>query len=78
MKPLSPQQLQNQVNQFNAAYSIGDKVEVLKSRSGDETFIDVIKHPATIMGGHTAMAWLVGKGSYDLTFVVGKIESQTV
>jgi hypothetical protein len=70
--PLTEQQLQNQVNQFNETFKVGDKVEVLKRANGEETFIDEIKHEATIMGGHTAMTWLKGKGSYDLTFVKGK------
>lgn len=72
MKQLHEKQLENQINQFNELYEIGDKVEVLKNLNSDETFIDEIKHNATIMGGHTAMTWLKGKGSYDLTFVVGK------
>lgn len=72
MRQLTQQQLENQVNQFNQTYKVGDEVEVLKRADGSETFIDEIKHEATIMGGHTAMTWLKGKGSYDLTFVKGK------
>jgi len=72
MRQPSQQQLENQVNQFNTTYKVGDKVEVLKRANGTETFIDEIKHEATIMGGHTAMTWLREKGSYDLTFVRGK------
>jgi len=72
MKQLTQQQLENQVNQFNEAYKVGDTVEVLKWSDENETFIDVIKHEATIMGGHTAMTWLKDKGSFDLTFVRGK------
>lgn len=71
MRQLSPQQLQNQVNTFNRAYKVGDKVEVLKSAKSAETFVDEIKNEATVMGEHTAMTWLKGKGSYDLSFVVG-------
>ena len=69
---MTPQQLKNQVNQFNETYKVGDTVAVLKRSNGTETFIDVIKHEATIMGGHTAMTWLKEHGSYDLTFVCGK------
>lgn len=72
MRQLTQQQLENQVSQFNQTYKVGDEVEVLKRADGTETFIDEIKHEATIMGGHTAMTWLKGKGSYDLTFVKGK------
>lgn len=75
MNKLSQSQLENQVEQFNEAYAVGDTVEVMKYADGAETFTDVIKHPATIMGGHTAMAWLKEKGSYDLTFVRRKINS---
>lgn len=69
---MNKQFLENQINQFNDAYKVGDKVEVMKTRDGEETFVDEIKYPATVMGGHTAMAWLKDKGSYDLTFVKGK------
>lgn len=72
MRQLTSQQLENQVNQFNETYKVGDKVEVLKIATGTATFTDEIKHPATVMGGHTAMCWLKQKGSYDLTFVKGK------
>lgn len=71
MERLSRQQLENQVTQFNAAYKVGDKVEVLRYGGDDETFIDEITHEATIMGGHTAMTWLQSKGAYNLTFVRG-------
>lgn len=70
---LSKEQLQNQVNTFNAAYKVGDKVKVMKNTYSEESFEDEIRHEATIMGGHTAMTWLVNGGSYDLTFVKGKI-----
>lgn len=74
MKKLSEKQLINQVNNFNKIYKIGDKVEVYKIKGQKETFIDEIRYEASIMGGHTAMAWLKGKGSYDLTFIKGKAE----
>ncbi len=70
MEQLSKEQLESQVETFNKAYKVGDLIEVYK-KLGGETFVDEIKHSATIMGGHTAMTWLKGKGSYDLTFVKG-------
>ena len=73
MGQLSQQQLENQVNLFNQQFKVGDKVEVYKHADRRETFTDTIRYEASIMGGHTAMAWLVGKGSYDLTFVKGKV-----
>lgn len=72
MRQLSQRQLENQVAQFNLAFNVGDKVEVLEQANEDATFVDEITHAATIMGGHTAMTWLKGRGSYDLTFVKGR------
>lgn len=66
--------LQNQIDQFNAKYKVGDMVEVEKFKGSKDVFIDEIRYEATIMGGHTAMTWLMNKGSYDLTFVKGKAE----
>lgn len=66
------QKLQNQIDNFNSKYKVGDKVEVEKYKGSKDVFVDVIKHEATIMGGHTAMTWLENKGCYDLTFVKGK------
>lgn len=61
----------DKIELFNLKYSVGDAVRV----KGDGTeFIDKVRYPASIMGGHTAMAWLEGKGSYLIDRVVGKIE----
>ena len=60
----------DKVELFNLKYAIGDKVQV-KDDDGN-TFIDVVKYPASVMGGHTAMAWLEGKGSYLIDRVIGK------
>ena len=73
MGQLSQQQLENKINTFNNAYSVGDKVEVMKTSDGSDKFEAIIKHEATILGGHTAVTWLEGKGSYDLDFVVRKL-----
>ena len=72
MKKVSQQELEKRVHKFNATYKVGEEVEVLKTLDGKETFIDTIKHEATILGGHTAITWLKEKGCYDLTFVRGK------
>ena len=77
MNQLSKEQLESQVNTFNSTYKVGDKVEVWLIL-GKKTFIDEIKHEATIMGGHTAMAWLKGRGSYDLTFVKGLAKKEAL
>lgn len=69
--------LENLKNAFNEAYSVGDSIEVLITINGAETFIDKIKHKATIMGGHTVVTWLEKKGSYDISFVRGKAKLNT-
>lgn len=63
-KQPSAAELQKQVDDFNANFVVGDYVTV-KTDNGT-TVTDVIAHKATIMGGHTAMAWLEKKGSYKL------------
>jgi len=76
MKQLSKEQLESQIETFNRAYKVGDKVEVYRILGEKETFVDEIKHEATIMGGHTAMTWLKDKGSYDLSFVKGAAKDE--
>lgn len=66
--------LEKQIQNFNNTYKVGDKVEVAKIKGTNMTFIDEIKHEATIMGGHTAVTWLKEKGSYDLSHVVKKVD----
>lgn len=62
----------DKVELFNLKYKIGDLVQV-KGDNG-EIFIDKVRFPASVMGGHTAMAWLEGKGSYLIDRVIGKAE----
>lgn len=57
-------QLQKEVDDFNIRFKQGQMVKVLKD--GGDTVIDHIRYPASIMGGHTAMAWLEVCGSYLL------------
>lgn len=63
-------QQQSKVDGFNKKYSVGDKVRVLDD-FGNE-FIDTVKYEASIMGGHTAMAWLENKGSFLIDRVIDK------
>ncbi|GHE65161.1 hypothetical protein GCM10011340_20290 [Roseivirga thermotolerans] len=70
IKTPTQQQLQSQIDTFNRAYKVGEKVEVYNCNS-PETFLDEIKSEATIMGGHTAITWLKEKGWWDLSFVKG-------
>jgi acetylornithine/succinyldiaminopimelate/putrescine aminotransferase len=62
----------DRVELFNKTYTTGDKV-IVKDDNGNE-FTDVVKAPASIMGGHTAVAWLEDKGSYLLERVIRKAE----
>lgn len=61
---------------FNKTYNVGDMVRVI----GDDgkEFIDEVKYPASIMGGHTAMAWLKEKGSYRIERVIGLVNKKTL
>lgn len=60
----------NKIPAFNEKYKVGESV-IVTDDDGNE-FTDVIKYPASVMGGHTAMAWLEGKGSYLLDRVIRK------
>lgn len=69
-KPKSQAQLQMECDAFNFNYAVGDTVKVMGDHG--EIFQDKISHKATIMGGHTSMAWLSGKGSYLLERIISK------
>jgi len=56
--------MESKVRIFNDRHPVGSKVIVIKDFG--EQVEDVIKWEATIMGGHTAMAWLKDNGSYCL------------
>lgn len=44
------------VEKFNNAYNVGDTVNV---KQDDGSVIEwTVKHPATILGGHTAVIWI--------------------
>lgn len=62
----------DKVEAFNLKYKEGDSVRVLDD-FGNE-FTDKVKAPASILGGHTAMAWLEDKGSYLIERVIGKCD----
>lgn len=69
-KPLT--ELMLQVEEFNRTHELGDIVQVRRSYS--QPFFDVtIKHPATILGGHTAVGWFKElSGCHSLDFVRDK------
>lgn len=60
----------DKVEAFNLKYAVGDEVVVLDDEGKE--FIDTVRHPASVMGGHTAVAWLEGKGSYNINRVIRK------
>lgn len=61
---------QVKVDGFNQTYKPGDPVRVLDDSKNE--FMDTVKAPASVLGGHTAVAWLQGKGSYLIDRVIGK------
>ncbi len=55
-KQKSIEELQKQVDLFNERHFVGDTVQARHSLS--QPYFDVtVKHPATILGGHTAVGW---------------------
>lgn len=68
-KQKSQRQLQSEVDKFNEVHKIGDKVK-LKLDLGEEREV-IIRHQATILGGHTAVGWFEGiSGCYALSSVI--------
>lgn len=69
MKQPHPQELQKEIDEFNREYKVGDAIQVFSDTG--HIVRDVIKHEATIMGGHSPVAWLKKLGSYRLDRVIG-------
>lgn len=67
MQP-SLKKIQSQVDNFNSKHSVGDSVK-LRLDSGEVKEVK-ISHPATILGGHSAVGWFEGvSGCYSLSSV---------
>lgn len=65
----STQIMESKINVFNENHPVGSDVYVIKD-NGDK-IRTTVKHPACIMSGHTAVAWLDGIiGAYALDRVV--------
>lgn len=61
--------MESKIEFFNKNHPVGSDVFVIKD-NGDRIKTQV-KHPACIMGGHTAVAWLDGIiGAYALDRVI--------
>lgn len=64
----SPEVLKAKIEAFNEMHSVGSKVLVV--RDDGRITRTTVKHPATILGEHTAVAWLDKiVGCYDLSRV---------
>lgn len=70
-KKKSINQLQKEIESFNAKYKVGDDVKVRLDNK--ETIVAKVEYPATILGGHTAVGWFNHpdiSGCYSLSSVV--------
>ena len=57
---------QQAIDRFNAECPVGSEV-IVKLDSGEEKRTTV-RYPASLLGGHTPVGWIVGVvGCYDLT-----------
>ena len=61
-------------DRFNSQFAVGTKVFV--ELDDGSVVEDTVEHPATLMGGHTPVAWLTNKGSFLLTRVCADMRSQ--
>lgn len=69
MKQKSLKKLQEQIDSFNSKVAVGDKVKI-KSGVDSEWKEVTVSHPATILGGHSAVGWFEGvRGCHSLDFV---------
>jgi len=61
--------MESKVDVFNEKHPIGSPVVVIKDFG--EKIMATVRHPAEVMGGHTAVVWLDGiSGAYALNRVV--------
>ena len=78
-KPPTLKQLEKRRDELNKKFSVGDEV-MLKKDFHDDLFPTKIRHPFSIMGGHSVVGWLEGvAGGYLEThiFAVQKREPIT-
>lgn len=69
--PPTQQQLERAVEQWNAKHPVGTVCRYWRMvREGEPSGSGPVKHPATVLGGHTAVAWIEGcVGCIALTHV---------
>ena len=64
--------MQKQCDDFNDRYQVGQSVTFWTGpREGNPTHEGPIRFAAEIMGGHTPVVWIEGKGSIALSHVAG-------
>lgn len=70
---IDPNKLQAECDAFNAKYPVGTPV-LLKKDFIDEPVQTVVRHPAYVLSGHSAVAFFDGvSGCYAIKCVKGKI-----
>lgn len=64
--------MQKQCDEFNARYKVGDNIKFWTGpREGNPTHEGKIRFPASIMGGHTPVVYVEGKGGIALSHFGG-------
>lgn len=61
--------LERECDEFNARCPVGSQVRYWTGAREGEGRVGRTKHEATVMGGHTAVAWIEGVHSVALTHV---------
>jgi hypothetical protein len=65
MKKPNQKALQKKVDEFNINYPVGTEVYITKDDGG--IMQTKVKHPAEVMGGHSAIGWFENiSGCYSL------------
>lgn len=66
------QTMQKQCDDFNIRYQVGQSIKFWTGpREGNPTHEGAIRFPAEVMGGHTPVVWVEGKGGIALSYVGG-------
>lgn len=64
--------MQQQCADFNSRYAVGDAIKFWTGpREGNPTHEGSIRFAADVMGGHTPVVWVEGKGAIALSHVGG-------
>jgi hypothetical protein len=72
MTVLTLEHMLKQCQDFNTRYAVGDAIKFwTEPREGNPTQEGIIRFPAEVMGGHTPVVWVEGKGAIALSHVGG-------